>query len=230
MPAVVSPRKLLKLADLMARAYARIGAAARAELLPAADNYDLWFTRDAVPQIERNIAVDVGGRWTEKAGPNAIPAAGRIVEEGCSKYIIQPVVDWTLEHFIEFWQEGYGLWRLNREMMLLPTPRRVVMTPAEGDAVAGYQRAEISAWQDHLARHRRHVERFVHAACVQGWTRDLFVRNMTAPDGHTVGFRYGNADLSWHEHIRRYVVGRPHMMAAAAVEWRMKNSPGARRV
>jgi len=51
---------------------------------------------------------------------------------------------------------------------------------------------------------------------------------MTAPDGHVVGFRYGNADLSWSEHLRRFTVGRPHMMAAAAVEWRMKHAPGGR--
>lgn len=228
MPIVAPPRRISALLALAERAYARVGASARGELLPAADNYDLWFTRDAVPAIERNVVVGLGGRWTEEGGPNAIPAAGRIVEEGCARYILRPVTDWTLEHFAEFWQAGYPIWRINRDMLRMPTPRRIDIAPAEADQIAGYQRAEISAWQDHAVRHRRHVERFVHAACVQGWTREQFLANMTAPDGHIVGFRYGNSDISWREHIRRYVTGRPRMLAAACVEWRMRHAPTGR--
>ena len=226
MPVVNRPR-LKKLTDLMIRRYARIGAEEGPELMPAAENYDTWFRTQALPAIEALLVIE-RGRWTEKAGPGAIPAAGRIVEEGASKYLMQPVTDWTLQHFRTFWTDGYDLWRLNREMALLPTPKRINVTEPEGNQIAGYQRVELSAWQDHIVRHRRHVERMVHAACVQGWTTAQFLQNMTAPDGHVVGFRYGNADLSWSEHLRRFTVGRPRMMAAACVEWRMRNAPGGR--
>lgn len=213
--------RLKKLTDLLIRQYLRIGVAEADELLPAADNYDTWFRTQALVAIERGLIVEKG-HYTEKGGPNAITAAGRLVETAASKYILQPVTDWTLQHFVGFWREGYGLWRLNREMLLLPTPAKIITVKPEMDRIAGYQRAEISAWLGHIAKHRRHVERFVHAATVQGWTQQQFLENMTAPDGHIVGFRYGNADLSWHEHLRRYTVGRPHILAAAAVEWRMK--------
>ncbi len=226
MPVVNRPR-LKKLTDLMIRRYARIGDEEGPELMPAAENYDTWFRTQALPAIEALLIIE-RGKWTEKAGPGSIPAAGRIVEEGASKYLMQPVTDWTLQHFRTFWTDGYDLWRLNREMALLPTPRRIEMSAAEGLQIAGYQRAELSAWQDHIVRHRRHVERMVHAGCVQGWTTEQFVKNMTAVDGHVVGFRYGNADLSWREHLRRYTVGRPRMMAAACVEWRMRNAPAGR--
>ncbi len=226
MPVAASPR-LRKLVDLMLRQYARIGVEERAELMPAAENYDTWFRTQALPAIEALLIIE-RGKWTEKGGPEAIPRAGRIVEEGCARYLLKPVTDWTLQHFREFWTAGHSLWRLNREMMLLPTPKRIDLRREEADQIAGYKRAEISAWQDHAIRHRRHVERMVHAACVQGWTTAQFSQNMTAPDGRVVGFRYGNADLSWREHLRRFTVGRPHMMAAAAVEWRMRHAPGGR--
>lgn len=224
---LAAPPRLRKLIELQARQYAAIGTAKAAELLPAADNYDTWFLEQAIPAIEALLVIE-RGKWTEKGGPGSIPAAGRIVEEGAARYLLQPVTDWTLQHFPEFWQAGFDLWRLNREMLLLPTPKRINILEPEAAQIAGYQRAELSAWQDHIARHRRHIERFVHAAGVQGWTRAEFIRNLTAPDGHIVGFRYGNADLSWREHLRRYTAGRPRMMAAAAVEWRMRNAPGGR--
>lgn len=224
---VAPPTRLRKLIDLQAQTYARIGTAEADELMPAAETYDRWFRMEGLPAIEALLVIDKG-RWTDKGGPGAIPAAGRIVEQGASKYLLQPVTDWTLEHFPGFWQAGHALWRLNREMIMLPNPRRTDILEAEGNQIAGYQRAEISAWQDHIARHRRHVERFVHAAMTQGWTTAQFLQNMTAPDGHVVGFRYGNSDLSWREHLRRYTVGRPRMMAAAAVEWRMRNTPGVK--
>lgn len=229
MARIAAPARLRKLLDLMARIYDRIGRAEAGEILPgAAENYDVWFRTEGIAAIEATQAVAVGGRWTADSPPESIPAAGRLVEEAAARYILAPVTDWTLQHFPEFWRAGHALWRLNREVVMLPTPKRINLLEPEINAIADYQRAEISAWQDHIARHRRHVERFVHSARVQGWTREMFLANMTAPDGHTVGFRYGNADLSWYEHLRRYTVGRPHMMAAAAVEWRMKNAPAGR--
>jgi hypothetical protein len=224
---IASRPRLKKLTDLLIRRYARIGVAEAAMLTPAADAYDKVFKAEVVPAIEALLMIE-RGHWTEKAGPSAIPAAGRIVEAAAGRVIFAPVTDYTVRYFPAFWQAGYDLWRINREMTLLPTPKRLDMTAAEGLQVAGYQRAELSAWQDHIVRHRRHVERFVHAAGVQGWTTAQFIHNMTAPDGHIVGFRYGNADLSWAEHLRRFTTGRPRMMAAACVEWRMRNAPGGR--
>jgi len=224
---IAAPARMRKLVDLMIRRYARIGVAEADELLPVADAYDKVFRAEVVQAIEALLVIE-RGHWTEKAGPESIPKAGRLVEAVVGKALFGPVTDYTVRHFPEFWQAGYDLWRLNREIILLPTPRRIEMSAAEGLQVAGYQRAELSAWQDHIVRHRRHVERMVHAGCVQGWTTEQFVKNMTAVDGHVVGFRYGNADLSWREHLRRYTTGRPHMMAAAAVEWRMRHAPGGR--
>lgn len=224
---IAPPTRMRKLVELLIRQYDKIGRAEMDELLPAAAAYDKAFRGEALPAILATLTIE-RGHWSEKSGPLVIPAAGRIVESLAGKALFQPVTEYTVQHFPEFWQAGFDLWRINREMAMLPTPRRIEMSAAESLQVAGYQRAELSAWQDHIARHRRHVERFVHAGCSQGWTTDQFLQNMTAQDGHIVGFRYGNSDISWHEHLRRFAVGRPHMLAAAAVEWRMRNAAGGR--
>lgn len=225
-PRLQPPTKLRKLLSLYSRLYLSVGMREAGEVMPAADNYDTWFRTEGVRAIEALVVVR-RGRWTtEGSDPNAGVKAGRLVAEAAARFIVDPVTRWSVAHFPEFWRAGWQLWRLNREMFYLPTPRRVAFLEPEIAQVNGYTRGEVAAWQDHVERHRRHVERFVLAALTQGWTTEQFVANMTARDGHIVGFRYGNADLSWHEHLRRYTRGRARMLAQAALEWRTRNSRG----
>lgn len=224
----MTPTRLLKLTRIYLDRYTAIPSPADMEaLLYLSDLYDGWFRDTAVPYIESLLTI-TGGVW--QPAPDVPAAAGRFIKDGCARIIIDGVSRWLTEdgdnandlpRIADYFLQGLDMWRLNLEAMGRPFPRTLKLTPAELDVIQGYLAAFVSTKQDHLARHGRHMRRAVHTAMMEGWTTERFLTAVTAPDGHIVGFRYGNASYSWYEHLRRFSRGKMRMMAQIAQQGRM---------
>ena len=215
-----NPDKVVKLAGIYLDRYESIPDRASKKPLEMAEIYDGWFNGIFRQSLE-SILIIKGGRWAgAKEAAGIIRQVGLIVENGIAEILGLAVSDWVTENYPKFWMDGLGLWKINRELEGFNPPRKVEMTPQEVDHVTMLATTEIATMQDHIARHRRHVERMVGAGIARQWTTDRFMQSMTSPDGHIVGFSYGNSRYSWHEHMRRMVVGRSRMVAQSANEYR----------
>lgn len=199
--------------------YADVGQNVQDELMEAAEIYDEWFHDEFIPWLEGQITISKGAWVLEADSPATVVAAGKRIQRMATQTLVSLVSEWSAQHFPEFYQVGLYLWQINQEIVGID-PDPVEATEDDANVVGATISSEVAAWQDHIARHVRHVERLVDNGLKRGWTTEQFVEHMTAPDGHIVGFMYGNARLSWHEHLRRYVVGRPKVLAQTALERR----------
>jgi len=224
----IAPAKFLKLTRIYLDKYTAIPEEAdQSALLAIAAEYDAWFRDMAVPYIESLLVID-GGVW--QPNPEAPAAAGRFIKDGAATIIVDGVSRWLTDdgdnandqpRIADYYIRGLELWRLNLEMQGQPFPRKLKLTDIDLAIIDSYYRAFVDTQQDHLARHERHMRRAVHTATMEGWTTERFLDSTTAPDGHIVGFRYGNASYSWHEHLRRFGKGKMRMMAQIAQQSRM---------
>lgn len=224
----ISPRRFLKLSGIYLDKYTAIPEAAdMAALLQIAADYDAWFRDTAIPAIESMLTI-TGGVW--QPDPMFPAAVGRLVQDGAARIILEGVSRWCTEdgdnknnlpRIADYYIRGLELWQLNMEMLGRPFPRKLKLTADELDRIQGYLAAFMDTQQDHLARHERHIRRAAHTAVMEGWTTQRFLDAVTAPDGHIVGFAYGNASYSWHEHLRRFGKGKMRMLAQVALQSRM---------
>jgi hypothetical protein len=205
--------------------YLRVGEKDRAELLETAAVYDRWFIGEFVPWLEKQLTVKAGAWQQDDLALAAIPAAALRIKDAATTMLLRPAVEWMAVHFRDYWREGWELWRLNRDIANLPTPRRLTMTQAEASQIASYVQRELDAWTTHVDRHTRQVTRAIGQACSMNRTTADFITACTSPDGHVIGFPQGASRYSWHEQIRRFVVGRPRLLAQAAVEYRAARMP-----
>ena len=215
-----------KILDLLADyhdIYADVGTDVQGELTEAADIYAEWFLDKFIPWLESQIVISKGAWTLEADSPQVVVAAGKKVQQAAAQTLVSLVSEWSSTHFPDFYKAGLYLWQINQEMLDI-NPGPVEVTDDDANVVGATIASEVSAWQDHVNRHQRHVERLVDNGLRRGWTTDQFIERMTAPDGNIVGFMYGNARLSWHEHVRRYVVGRPRILAQTALERRAGDS------
>ena len=218
--ALPSPERVVKLTGIYLDRYESLARNAPREPMEAAALYDEWF-RTTFRQSLESLLVIQGGKWTGAKDASAvIRQAGMLVENGVTQILGDVVAQWITENYPKFWQAGLELWRINKELQGINPPRTVKPTAREADQVQVLAASELATMQDHIARHRRQVERSVGAGIARGWTTDRFIQGMTAPDGHIVGFMYGNSRYSWYEHIRRMIVGRSRMVAQSANEYR----------
>jgi len=215
-----NPDRIVKLTGIYLNRYESIPGSAPKEPLIAADSYDKWFNGMFRQSLE-SLLVIKGGRWAgAKEAAGIIRQSGLIVENGAAEILGLAVSDWVTANYPKFWLQGLELWKINKEMQGINPPRKVAVTVQESDHVVMLATTEIATMQDHLARHRRHIERMVGAGIARQWTTDRFMQAMTCPDGHIVGFSYGNSRYSWYEHMRRMIVGRSRMVAQSANEYR----------
>jgi len=219
---VVIPAKLLKLTRIYIDRYLDIPKNADSSPLNLAEEYDRWFTTEYRRLLEAQLTI-TGGKWQAgETDPAAIRNGGRLAVEGASRIIVNPAVDWVVANYPVFWKQGAeGLYPINLEIQGKPSPKKVKLTQNDITQIKIYAARQASTLQDHAARHRRQVERAIGNGLQFGWTTDRFMEAMTAPDGHIVGFPYGNSRYSWYEHMRRMIVGRSKTLAMAAVEFRM---------
>ena len=197
--------------------YYSIGVDEREALLEVADIFDQRFINEFIPYLEGMLTVS-RNIWQMDNATDIIVKSGRKAKELGSQ-IVDLVTTWTTDNFPVFYKQGLELWNINLRM-LDELPHRVKLEKSEPDLIASIIRAEVSAWQDHLVRHVRQVERYVQTGMSRGWTTERFVDQMTCPDGHILGFLYGNSRLSWYEHLRRFGKARPRSMAQTALERR----------
>ena len=224
----MNEKKLTKLTRIYIERYNAIPEPSDLDaLLSLADAYDGWFLRTAIPHLESLLTIDKGLWQIDPAVPQQF---ARFIEDACARIVIDGVSQWLTDdganqndmpRIADYFLRGLDLWRLNLEMLDKPAPRKLKMTDEEIATVQLYNGVFMDTHQDHLARHIRHVRRAVNTAMSEGWTTDKFREAMTAPDGHIVGFMYGNSRLSWYEHLRRFGKGKMRMLAQIAQQGRM---------
>jgi hypothetical protein len=217
------PDRVVKLVNIYLDRYESVSKTAPKEPMNAAEVYDSWFNGIFRVSLE-SLLVIKGGQWTAaKEAAGIIRQAGLVVSSGASEILGLVVSDWVTENYPKFWRRGLDLWSLNMEIAGKNPPRSIVITPAEIDQATLLATTEIATMQDHIIRHRRHIERMVGAGIARRWTTERFMQACTCPDGHIIGYSYGNSRYSWYEHMRRMVVGRSRMIAQSANEFRHFN-------
>jgi len=218
MPSKASIRKMVQ---EYLDTYYEIGKADQKALLSIADIYDTRFIDEFIPWLESRLTI-AGEVWqlTDNSTDVIVEAGRQVVKLGADS-LIRLVSDWSIEHFPEYWIKGIDLVRLNQKILGADRLDKRKMKKGEPEYISTVIRSEISAWQDHLQRHRRQIERNVQQGMARGWTTQRFLEVCTCPDGHIIGFMYGNARLSWREHLRRYGKSRPRIMAQTVLERRL---------
>ena len=218
MPNKASIRKMVR---QYCDTYYDIGKPDQDILLSIADIYDTRFVDEFIPWLETRLTIQSGVWQLTDNSTDVIVEAGRQVVKLGADSIIRLVTDWSLEHFPEYWLEGIDLVRLNQKILGASQLDKRNFKAGEPEYISTVIRSEISAWQDHLQRHRRQIERNVQQGMSREWTTERFLEVCTCPDGHIIGFMYGNARLSWREHLRRYGKSRPRIMAQTVLERRL---------
>ncbi|MCK5019734.1 MAG: hypothetical protein KAS32_21930, partial [Candidatus Peribacteraceae bacterium] len=179
-----------------------------------------------IPFLESQLNINRNVWQKSKASPTITITAGRYLQNGCAQIIVNGVNQWLTQpqddsRMVKFYESGLDLWRLNREILGLKFPRKVKITNDDVAIIMIYLSTFNETWQNHLNKHVRTINRFVDTGQLEGWTTQQFIDNCVCPDGFIIGFRYGNARYSWHEHLRRFGVARPKIVAQAAQAERM---------
>jgi hypothetical protein len=227
---MVNPDKLVKLSGIYLNRYLDVGTADLPELLQLADAYDNWFLTDYIPFLESQLTISKNIWQLTPDSSSTTITAGRYLENGCARIIVSGVDTWLntpveAPKIIDFYKSGVDLWKLNREMLGLKFPRNPKLDKRDADLIKNYLGIFAGTWKNHLNKHLRTVNRFVDTGQMNGWTTQQFIDNCTCPDGHIIGFRYGNARYSWAEHLRRFGVARPKIITQAAqAEWMQRNA------
>ena len=218
--------KLVKLQNIYLSKYLPIGESDLPELLAISDEYDIWFINEYVPFLESQLTVS-SNIWQSMPNSFSITTtAGRFLKNGCARIVVDGVNRWLMTpldkpKIIEYYRLGVELWKLNREALGMTFPRKTKLDDKDSNLIQNYLGIFNETWQNHLIKHIRTVNRFVNTGQLHGWTTQQFIENCTCPDGHIIGFRYGNARYSWSEHLRRFGVARPKILAQAAQAERM---------
>lgn len=224
---MTSPKKLVKLQGIYLDRYNRIGTADLPALLEIADLYDAWFEDTFVPTLEKKLTI-AQGVWqlTDSSALTTI-GAGNILRQACASIVVDGVSRWLSEpeddpRIVQFYREGLELWKLNLEAIGTPAPRKTRLNKRDGVVIKNWLTMFNETWQNHLNKHIRTINRFVDGGQQNGWSTAKFMENCICPDGHVIGFRYGNSRYSWFEHLRRFGVARSKVVAQVAQQERMK--------
>lgn len=224
---VVTTNKIIKLQGIYLDRYNSIGKSDLPDLLLLADEFDKFFLNDYVPFLESRLTI-AGNTWQLIPESSEITVStGRLLSSATAYIIVDGVNRWLMEpedkpRIIEYYRSGVDLWRLNREALGLKYPRKIKLDKDDGILIEQYLGIFNDTFQNHLNKHIRTINRFVNTGQLSGWSTDQFIENCTCPDGHIIGFRYGNARYSWAEHLRRFGAARPKILAQAAQAERMR--------
>ena len=219
--------KLVKLQNIYLSRYLPTGEADLPELLKLSDEYDIWFMDKYVPFLESQLTISKNVWQSSPDSASITTTTGRFLKNGCARIIVDGVNRWLMTpldkpKIIVYYRQGVDLWKLNREALGMTYPRKTKLDNRDSNLIQNYLGIFNETWQNHLNKHIRTVNRFVNTGQLHGWTTQQFIENCTCPDGHIIGFRYGNSRYSWAEHLRRFGVARSRIMAQVAQAERME--------
>lgn len=182
------------------------------ELKDVAPAYDKWFLGE-FSEIVRTQC-NFNGEKFAPTPPDIINRLVKLPVAKCNEIIFPPIANYMGEHFLEFYEIGLELSELNAKM----DNRTINLELKEEDKISVQMlvSTELKVWQNHITKHFRQVERELTGAMQAGTTMDAFLVRMVCPDGHIFSYPYGNSRISWGEHIRRFLAGRPQMVASTA--------------
>lgn len=182
-------------------------------LYAAVDKFDRWFVKE-MPTIAYKMLQFNGDVISVKTPPEDVIRLCEMISQK-AKEIIQPaLIDWVYDNFDDFYKDGIKLANIN--LSLTKCKDRAKLDDEDKAMIESICVQEINVWKSHFPKMTRQLERELWGAIYTGRTFDFFMARMTAPDLHIVGFPYGNSRYSWYEHIKRFVVGRPKMVASMA--------------
>ena len=187
------------------------------ELSGVAEKYDKWFLSEFADMIRLECVFKKG-----KFQPVEVAVLNNLVQVAVQKataIIYPPVSAYMLEHFDDFYADGLELARLNGEMDGKKIDTK--LTKDDKLSIELMVDTELTVWKTHLEKHKRQLDRELKGAVLAGMTLDSFLMRMVARDSHVVAYPYGNSRLSWSEHIRRFLAGRPRVVATTAQMRRM---------
>ncbi len=216
----MTKEKLLELVARYERVYLAAGEGQKDELLAFAEGYDRWMVKEFLPAFAK-MATWKGGRLVaDKDSVSVINRATGLVASKVIERVTAPAAAWTVEHFAAFYVIGLRLFGLNQQMNDLVAPSSLKLRPDDKAVVKTAIAAETYTWKENLGHHTREVARKLQNAMFTGATIEELGAQLTCPDGHILGLRYGNSRVSWYEVLRRYAVNRPRTLAAMALRRR----------
>lgn len=192
--------------------YKRLKFAYKADLAGVADEFDAWFNSEFRESVAKQCAF-TGSRFAMTA-PGIVDD---LVDESVQKAyaVIYPkILGYMSAHFAEFYLEGLRMAEANAAMEGLTVD--ISLSDEDKGSIELMYSTEAKVWKSHIEKHRRQLDRELTGAIQARSTLDEFMDRMTAPDGHAVAYPYGNSRISWSEHIRRFLAGRPRMVATTA--------------
>ncbi|MCK4521622.1 MAG: hypothetical protein KAU20_03535 [Nanoarchaeota archaeon] len=193
--------------------YRRLKFAHKEDLSSIADEFDKWFLNDFKEMILQQ------SNWEGKkfALPDDETVVDNLVQESVNaayRIIYPRIIKYMSDYFAEFFREGLKLADFNARMENDTVENE--LTEEDKKAVRMLYNTESKVWRSHIEKHRRQLDRELTGAMLAGSTIDEFIMRFIAPDTHVVAYPYGNARISWSEHIRRFLAGRPRMIATTA--------------
>ncbi len=192
--------------------YRGLSMAYEDELKDVAGIYDKWFLGEFSDAVRTQC--NFNGKKFAPTPPEVINILVKLPVAKCNEVIFPPIAQYMGEHFLEFYETGLELSKLNAKM-----DNRTINTDLKEEDKISVQMlvsTELKVWQNHISKHFRQVERELTGAMQAGTTMDAFLLRMVCPDGHVFSYPYGNSRISWGEHIRRFLAGRPQMVASTA--------------
>ena len=182
------------------------------ELEGVAEEYDRWFLNEFADIVKTQS--NFTGNKFAPTEPEVIDNIVANTVTKSSEIIFPKVSAYMLEHFDEFYEQGLELAKHNGAM-----EGKVVDTKLTDEDKISIQMVvstELTVWKNHIVKHMRQVDRELTGAMQSGRTLDFFLARMVCPDEHVCAYPYGNSRISWGEHIRRFLAGRPRMVATTA--------------
>jgi len=211
--------QMLKLAKDFSDVYYNLPNYKADKMYKAVMAYDRWFIKD-MPEIAYKTLRFKGGVLSPLTPMDDIQALCNLMARKSRDMLLPAITDWTYDYFDDFYRKGIELAQLNGELEGKTIPSN--LTKEDKAIIEITITQEIDVWKGHFQKHYRQVERELIGAIQMGKDFDFFLARMTAPDAHIVGFPYGNSRYSWYEHVRRYAIGRPKMVATIAQQRKVK--------
>jgi len=216
----VTEAKLTELVARYERLYLASGQDQKDELLALGEAYDRWLVKEFLPEFAKMASWKGGRLVADKDSVSVINRAVGRIRARASAIVTLPAAAWTREHFLAFYVLGLKLYGLNQQMNDLVAPASIKPRPDDRAVVKTTIAAESYTWQENLGHHVREMARKLQNAMFTGATLEELGAQLTCPDGHILGLRYGNSRVSWFEVLRRYAVNRPRTLAAMALRRR----------
>lgn len=192
--------------------YSDLYMAHKEDLEGVAESYDRWFLGDFADAVKKQCNFK-----GDNLAPTEVEVVSGLVSQTVTNAsrLIYPIVSaYMLEYFDDFYIQGLKLAQLNAQI----ENRSVDTTLTDEDKISIelMVNTELTVWKRHIDKHLRQVDRELTGAMQAGRTLDYFLIRMVCPDGHVCAYPYGNSRISWYEHIRRFLAGRPRLVATTA--------------